>query len=112
MGLRDLERIPISFKSQVDGNTYKHIVLAIKHNSKWGSIGLSRRRELYYKELQFESLAELFLEYKRSYERVFHTLKRVKVGLPMSRRLPGGRASLAGRRRPSATTWRRRGSCW
>ena len=55
-GLRDLERVPISFKSQVDGNTYKHIVLAVKHNSKWGAIGLSRRRELYYKELTFESL--------------------------------------------------------
>lgn len=40
-GLRDLERVPISFKSQVDGNTYKHIVLAVKHNSKWGAIGLS-----------------------------------------------------------------------
>lgn len=83
-GLRDLERVPISFKSQVDGNTYKHIVLAVKHNSKWGAIGLSRRRELYYKELTFESLGELFLEFKRSYERVFHTLKRVRVGLPMS----------------------------
>ena len=30
------------------------------------------------------SLGELFLEFKRSYERVFHTLKRVRVGLPMS----------------------------
>ena len=58
-GLRDLERVPISFKSQVDGNTYKHIVLAVKHNSKWGAIGLSRRRELYYKDLTFESLGEL-----------------------------------------------------
>ena len=43
-----------------------------------------RRRELYYKDLTFDSLGELFLEFKRSYERVFHTLKRVRVGLPMS----------------------------
>ena len=78
-GLKDLERIPISFKSSVDGQTYKHIVLALKYNSKWGSVGLSRRRELYFKEIIFDSLADLFLEYKRSYERVFHTLKRVKV---------------------------------
>ena len=28
---------------------------------------------------RYDSLAELFLEYKRSYERVFHTLRRVKV---------------------------------
>jgi len=45
---------------------------------------LSRRRELYFKELIYDSLADLVLEFKRSYERVFHTLKRVKVGLPMS----------------------------
>ena len=45
-------------------------------------MGLSRRRELYYKEIVFDSLAELFLEYKRSYERVFHTLKRVKARPP------------------------------
>tara|TARA_B100000768_G_C11110183_1_gene302888 strand:- start:118 stop:519 length:402 start_codon:yes stop_codon:yes gene_type:complete len=74
-GLRELERVPVSFKSQVDGNTYKHIILAVKHNSKWGAVGLSRRRELYFKEMTFDSLGELFLEFKRSYERVFHTLK-------------------------------------
>ena len=42
-GVKELERIPMSFKSMVDGVTYKHIVLALKHNSKWGSVGLSRR---------------------------------------------------------------------
>lgn len=83
-GFKELERIPISFKSQIDGQTYKHIVLAVKCNSKWGSVGLSRRRELYYKELVYDSLAELVLEFKRSYERVFHALRRVKVGLPLS----------------------------
>ena len=81
-GLRELERVPVSFKSQVDGNTYKHIILAVKHNSKWGAVGLSRRRELYFKEMTFDSLGELFLEFKRSYERVFHTLKaRTAYGL-------------------------------
>jgi hypothetical protein len=83
-GLKELERIPVSFKSSVDGQSYKHIILALKYNSKWGSVGLSRRRELYFKEMQFDSLGDLFLEFKRSYERVFHTLKRVKVGLPIS----------------------------
>ena len=83
-GLRELDRVPMSFKSSVDGASYKHIVLALKHNGKWGSVGLSRRRELYFKELQFDSLADLFLEFTRSYERVFHTLKHVRVGLPIS----------------------------
>lgn len=89
-GLKELERVPLSFRSQIDGVTYKHIVLAVKHNSKWGSIGLSRRRELYYKDLVYDSLAELFLEYKRSYERVFHTLRRVKVGLPLAHEIHAG----------------------
>ena len=82
-GLKEIERVPLSFRSQVDGVTYKHIVLALKYNNKWGTVGLSRRRELYYKDLVYDSLAELFLEYRRSYERVFHTLRRVKVGLPL-----------------------------
>jgi len=89
-GLKDIERVPFSFRSQIDGVTYKHIVLALKHNSKWGSVGLSRRRELYYKDLVYDSLAELFLEYKRSYERVFHTLRRVKVGLPLPHEVHAG----------------------
>lgn len=58
--------MPVSFKSTIDGQTYKHIVLAIKHASKWGAVGLSRRRELYYKEMSFDSLADLVLEFKRS----------------------------------------------
>lgn len=90
-GLKDLERIPISFKSSVDGQSYKHIVLALKYNSKWGAVGLSRRRELYYKDLCYDSLADLFLEFKRSYERVFHTLKRVKVRDPAATDVPSRR---------------------
>lgn len=62
--------------TEIDGVTYKHIVLALKHNSKWGSIGLSRRRELYYKDLVYDSLAELFLEYKRALRRAADALRR------------------------------------
>jgi len=82
-GQRELERVPLSFKSSVDGQTYKHIVLALKLNSKWGCVGLSRRRELYYKKFAHDSLAGLVLEFQRSYSSVFHSLKRVKAGLPL-----------------------------
>jgi len=37
-GLKDLERVPLSFRSQVNGVTYKHIVLALKYNNKWGTV--------------------------------------------------------------------------
>ena len=80
-GIKEVERIPLAFKSSVGGQTYRHIVMAVKHNSKWGSLGLSRRRELYYKDLVFDSLGDLVLEFRRSYETVFHTVKRVRAGL-------------------------------
>ena len=47
----------------------------------------------------YDSLAELMLEYKRSYERVFHTLKRVKV---RARRGARGMEGRAGARRARA----------
>ncbi|KAJ3321781.1 Tubulinyl-Tyr carboxypeptidase 1 [Boothiomyces sp. JEL0866] len=39
----DVDRVPISFKSECDGNEYRHIVLGIKYGDRWGAIGLSRR---------------------------------------------------------------------
>ena len=58
-GMADLLRIPISFKSTADGNTYRHIVLAVRYGDKWGALGISRRDSLMWKDLQFSSLAEL-----------------------------------------------------
>ncbi|KAJ1499725.1 Tubulinyl-Tyr carboxypeptidase 2, partial [Coelomomyces lativittatus] len=49
-------RIPLAFKSECFGESYRHIVLAIYNLSskKWGAIGLSRRSDLMDKAFVFE----------------------------------------------------------
>ncbi|GLC54623.1 hypothetical protein PLESTB_000888400 [Pleodorina starrii] len=84
-GWTELDRLPLAFKSTVQGQTYRHIVLAVFHSPsrKWGALGLSRRPELMDKDLVYDSLADLVSEYKKSYERWWHSLVRVYVGLPL-----------------------------
>ena len=79
-----LTRFPVSFKSSVDGHVYRHIVLAVVHNGKWGTLGISRRDSLMYKELVFDSLADIVLDFKKSYEHCCHELLKVYMGLPFS----------------------------
>ena len=95
--LPDVDRIPVAFKSQAlgDGNTYQHIVMAVRRRKvdretgeitfKWGAIGLSRRRELGGKSLTFDSLSGLIADYQSSYARVWHRLLAVYVGLEFGR---------------------------
>ncbi|KXZ49816.1 hypothetical protein GPECTOR_19g267 [Gonium pectorale] len=84
-GWHDLDRLPLAFKSTVQGQTYRHIVLVVYHapSRKWGALGLSRRPELMDKDLVYDSLADLVSEYKAAYERWWHALIRVYAGLPL-----------------------------
>lgn len=81
----DLLRVPLRFKTKVNGHTYWHIVLVLRYNNKFGCLGLSRRSSLDYRELKFESFSELVLSYKAAYEEVGHTVKKMTVGLPFTR---------------------------
>ncbi|KAL6752521.1 Vasohibin-domain-containing protein [Haematococcus lacustris] len=80
-----MERYPVGFKSKCQGNTYRHIVLAVRDASSglWGALGISRREELMFKPLAYHSLAALMLEFKVSYEKWHHTLHKIRVGLPV-----------------------------
>lgn len=80
-----VDRVPLSFKSRLVGqNTvFRHIVLAVRYQGKWGALGLSRRRNLMWKEITYDSLYELVQDYKLSYESVFHELLAVYLGLPI-----------------------------
>lgn len=65
---------------------FKHIVLAIAHNSTpqlFGSLGLSRRSCLMDKPLHYTSLAALVDDFRRSYHFVGHSLALVRFGLPV-----------------------------
>jgi hypothetical protein len=79
-----LDRIPLSFKSKCGENTHRHIVLAVRYNNMWGAIGISRRNNLMGKDLFYETLSALVLEYKKSYQSCYHHMVAVYVGLPFS----------------------------
>lgn len=63
----------------------RHIVLAVRHpgTGLWGAIGLSRRAELMDKPLKFASLADLMADYVASYGCWWHTVLRIRIGLPV-----------------------------
>ena len=77
-------RVPLSFKSKCGEAHYRHIVLAVRDAStgKWGSLGISRRKVLAYKEPSFESLSTLVLDFQLSYKQCEHDLVKIYLGLP------------------------------
>lgn len=79
----DIDRVPLSFKSKFKDGVHRHIVLAVRLNGKWGSLGISRRANLMNKPIKFDTLFQLVKEFERSYEEVYHRLLTVYIGLPM-----------------------------
>ena len=56
---------------------------SVRHGNRYGALGISRRKELGYQPLHFNSLSELMMRYKKAYEQWWHTLLGIKVGLPV-----------------------------
>lgn len=83
-GMTELERFPVSFKSTVGGQCYRHIVLAIKVDGKFGAMGLSRRSTLMFKDFTYASFGDLIVDFRDAYEECFHRLLTVNTGLPIS----------------------------
>ncbi|XP_060559520.1 tubulinyl-Tyr carboxypeptidase 1-like isoform X2 [Ruditapes philippinarum] len=83
-GFMGMERFAISFKTQFNGNTHRHVVLGVYHAGRYGALGMSRRDDLMYKPLIFKSLSELVLDYERAYKKYWHDVKKIKIGLPIS----------------------------
>lgn len=81
--INSLERFTIRFKSQYGKDIHRHIVLGLYHNSQYGALGLSRRKCLMYKAMEHVSLADLILDFRDSYESCCHSLKKVKISLPI-----------------------------
>ncbi|CAL8079850.1 unnamed protein product [Calicophoron daubneyi] len=82
-GQKDLKRFTIGFMSECEGQICKHVVLGIYAEGRFGALGLSRRSDLMYKPLEFLSLSSLIQSYASAYTRNYHTLIRVKLGLPI-----------------------------
>lgn len=82
--LKTVDRVPLSFKSKMGDTYHRHIVLALRHDNKWGAIGISRRSNLMNKDFRFDTLSQLVENFEKSYESCFHKLLVVYVGLPFS----------------------------
>ncbi|CAM9943556.1 unnamed protein product, partial [Phaeothamnion confervicola] len=92
-GLKDVERFPLTFQSEVEGRSFGHIVLACTYQvrsavspgaaGKWGALGTSRQKCLMYKEPCHASLSALVEDFAHGYESCWHRVVRVSVGLPL-----------------------------
>ena len=83
-GIPGLGRFPINFKSEVDEVSllkgrkfYYHVVLGLTYKGKFGALGLSRRRTLMYKPLEYSSLHNLVEDYEQAYTNCGHDLVKV-----------------------------------
>mmetsp|Transcript_6842 Transcript_6842/g.12703 ORF Transcript_6842/g.12703 Transcript_6842/m.12703 type:complete len:318 (+) Transcript_6842:158-1111(+) len=85
----DITVYPLSFKSAVGKQVYRHIVLAVTANGKWGALGISRCKELMGKDLRFATMSDLINDFKKSYAGVCHELLKVYVALPFTRETSG-----------------------
>eukprot|EP00899_Mesostigma_viride_P009676 jgi/Mesvir1/1870/Mv22906-RA.3 len=86
-GMEELDRFPIGFKTRIDGQVFKHIILAVRHKDKWGALGLSRNADLMFKDLVFDSLSALLTDYRESYEKWWHKVLVIRMGLPVEHSL-------------------------
>lgn len=85
--LTEVDRVPLSFKSKCEGSYYRHIVLAVRAENKWGALGISRRNTLMHKKLRYSCLFDLVKDFKDSYALNGHKLVKTYLGLPFSRAL-------------------------
>ncbi|TGZ67265.1 hypothetical protein CRM22_004919 [Opisthorchis felineus] len=82
-GQKEFKRFTISFCSEFQGHPFRHVVLGVYSNGKYGALGLSRRRDLMYKPLEYPSMISLIQSYIKAYSKHHHKLVRVKIGLPI-----------------------------
>lgn len=82
-GISDAERISLGFKSELHGQIHQHIVLLVRHNSKYGAFGISRQHNLMNKDFNFESISSIVDDYRKAYEQSQHKVLRIRVGLPV-----------------------------
>eukprot|EP00128_Syssomonas_multiformis_P016521 Colp12_sorted_trinity150504_noHs@9280 len=81
--MTEIERFTISFKTQFQGQIYRHIVLGIYHDGRYGALGLSRRDDLMYKPVVYPTLHSLLKDYERSYAQYWHAVKKVTLCMPI-----------------------------
>eukprot|EP00696_Hemimastix_kukwesjijk_P016240 gnl/Hemi2/4618_TR1599_c0_g1_i1.p1 gnl/Hemi2/4618_TR1599_c0_g1~~gnl/Hemi2/4618_TR1599_c0_g1_i1.p1 ORF type:complete len:243 (+),score=44.92 gnl/Hemi2/4618_TR1599_c0_g1_i1:646-1374(+) len=81
--LPELLRVSVIFNSKMNNRMFGHIVLAVRYEGRWGSLGLSRRKELMYKPLMYKSLPDLIQDYIHAYEQWGHKVIDCRLSLPI-----------------------------
>lgn len=83
-GWPEIARLPLGFKSSVQGHIHRHIVLVVHQptSGRWGALGISRRHDLMDKKLEFSSLSSLVHDYHSCYKKLGHKLLKARIGLP------------------------------
>jgi len=81
----NVARIPLSFESEMAGKKFGHIVLAVRggYQGSWGALGISRRKSLAGAPLVYPSLSALVQYFIKGYKKCFHTVRRVRLGVPV-----------------------------
>ncbi|CAF0757171.1 unnamed protein product [Didymodactylos carnosus] len=82
-GITGLDRFNISFKSRFNGTVYRHVILGLKYHQNYGSLGVSRRKDLMYKPLKYDKLSALIDDFILAYKKYGHDVLKVKIGLPI-----------------------------
>lgn len=82
-----LEKFTIGFKTSSHGNIHRHVVLGVYDHlsARFGAIGLSRRVDLGFKQLEYTSLTDLLLDYIQAYTRYMHRVRRIRISLPIAK---------------------------
>ena len=86
MGWKEIDRIPVSFKTQVGGkHVHRHIVLLVRcrQSGTFGALGISRRNELACADLEHPSITSVLTRFKEAYETWWHAILKVRLGLPV-----------------------------
>eukprot|EP01064_Diplonema_japonicum_P032780 TRINITY_DN6257_c0_g1_i1.p1 TRINITY_DN6257_c0_g1~~TRINITY_DN6257_c0_g1_i1.p1 ORF type:complete len:784 (+),score=171.63 TRINITY_DN6257_c0_g1_i1:128-2479(+) len=79
-----LTRFSMSFESKTpQAKTYRHLVLGIKYDGRYGSLGISRNPGLMTKSLQFENLHDLVVDFIEHYKKDEHTVVALTLGKPV-----------------------------
>ncbi|KAJ9472893.1 hypothetical protein DIPPA_21567 [Diplonema papillatum] len=83
-GLSTVTRFALSFESRSsEGKTYRHLVLALRFEGKYGSLGISRNQGLMTKPVEFPSLWELLQDFVVNYQKDGHSVRAVTLSKPI-----------------------------
>eukprot|EP00924_Labyrinthula_sp_SR-Ha-C_P007013 snap_masked-scaffold_8-processed-gene-6.48-mRNA-1 protein AED:1.00 eAED:1.00 QI:0/-1/0/0/-1/1/1/0/258 len=79
-----VNRFPVHFQSKYNLKTHRHIVLFIEYQNIWGTLGLSRKKELMYKPFNLPSLSGLIQEFVSCYKSLHHEVELIAIGQILS----------------------------